>query len=131
VRGITRNLITSIRDSFMGSQSVFNYGSCYQLYKILKTVFPEAKPLINLDGQHIVTNIGGINYDINGINKEDFFIEMTKEQLAYYEGRRFDINNPSFFVLEWFVDEEFQSSHAEEYMKRLAESIEGCVVYFN
>ena len=39
--------------------------SCYQLYLILKYIFPEAEAYYNCD--HVITKIKNVYYDINGI----------------------------------------------------------------
>lgn len=57
-------LITSIRESFSGSEIVYTHGSCYRFYEILKCVFPTAEAYTN--GEHIISKIGGIFYNING-----------------------------------------------------------------
>lgn len=72
--------IKLIRESFVGSETVFTSGSCYQLYKILKSVFPNAKAYV-INENHIVTRIGINFYDING------YIEPTNPE-------KFDKNNP-------------------------------------
>ena len=56
--------ISTIRDSFIGSQQVYTEGSCYHFYLILKTVFPTAEPYYDLD--HIITKINDKYYDITG-----------------------------------------------------------------
>lgn len=56
--------ISTIRDSFVGSQQVYTEGSCYHFYKILKQVFPTAHPYWDLN--HVLTRIDGKFYDITG-----------------------------------------------------------------
>ena len=41
-------------------------GSCYKLYKLLKSVFPDAESYMNATRDHVVTRIGGELYDISG-----------------------------------------------------------------
>lgn len=99
------SLIKTIKNSFKGSDYVYTAGSCYKFYEVLKEVFPEAKPLINQEGQHIVSLIDGKCYDINGLVKNpDDFGEMTKEQIEYFTDRIFNIADPHFFVPDWVVD---------------------------
>lgn len=45
--------------------NIFNYGSCMNLFCILRVLYPEAKAYYNQD--HIITEIGGIYYDIEGV----------------------------------------------------------------
>lgn len=56
--------ISTIRDSFIGSQQVYTEGSCYHFFLILKEVFPEAE--CYYDTYHVVTKIGDYFYDITG-----------------------------------------------------------------
>lgn len=58
-------VIQLIRESFIGSEKVYTQGSCYQLYLILKYIFPEAEAHYNCD--HVITKIKNVYYDINGI----------------------------------------------------------------
>lgn len=58
------SFIASIRNSFEGSERVYTNGSCYQFYKILKQVFPDAEAYY--DSYHVITEIGGRYYDITG-----------------------------------------------------------------
>lgn len=75
--------ISTIRDSFVGSQHVYTNGSCYHFYMILKEVFPNAEAWY--DNDHIVTKIDGKFYDITGEIRHDP-IYMTKyERLPSYQ----------------------------------------------
>ena len=56
--------ISTVRDSFIGSQQVYTEGSCYHFYLILKEVFPEAEAYYDAD--HVITKIDGKFYDITG-----------------------------------------------------------------
>lgn len=58
------NFIRTIRKSFIGAEIVYMEGSCYQFYKILKCVFPDA--IAYYDSNHVITKIGNKYYDING-----------------------------------------------------------------
>ena len=60
-------LIKSIRQSFIGSEQVYTQGSCIMFYRILKTVYPDAKPYWSQQGKHMITRIGNLYYDITGI----------------------------------------------------------------
>lgn len=63
-------LITEISNSNPIMQDIFLSGSCCNFYFILKSVFPEAKALFNID--HIITKINNKHYDITGcINKNE------------------------------------------------------------
>jgi len=66
--------ISTIRDSFIGSQQVYTEGSCYHFYLILKQVFPDAEPWYDED--HVVTKIDNKFYDITGEVRKD--LNMSK-----------------------------------------------------
>ena len=56
--------ISTIRDSFIGSQQVYTEGSCYHFYLILKCIYPDAKAYDSVG--HILTKIDNKYYDITG-----------------------------------------------------------------
>lgn len=58
------DFISTVRNSFIGADVVYTKGSCYQFYRILKKVFPQANAYYNSD--HVITEIDGRYYDING-----------------------------------------------------------------
>ena len=69
------NIISSIRESHSKMENIFSYGSCLNLFIILRNIFPEAKPYFNID--HIITKIDNKFYDIKGI------VLNTKEYKPY------------------------------------------------
>lgn len=69
------SLIKSIRDSFVGAEQVYTSGSCFKLYKILKTQFSSALPYC--DGSHIITEIDYKFYDINGVVDKEKVSDFT------------------------------------------------------
>lgn len=74
--------ITLLRESDRFIKQIYSQGSCYQFYRILKYLFPKAKPYVvgfynhQLNKEvmeHIVTEIDSVLYDINGVfNIKDF-----------------------------------------------------------
>lgn len=68
-RPLIEEFISTIRDSFIGSQHVYTGGSCYHFYLILKKVFPNAEPFYDLD--HVITKIDDKYYDITGEVRRD------------------------------------------------------------
>jgi len=58
-------VIGAIRTSFADSTHVYTQGSCFELYRILKTIWPDAEPWTNID--HVWTKIGDKVYDIYGL----------------------------------------------------------------
>jgi hypothetical protein len=57
-------LIKEIRNSHPSMEEIYSNGSCYNLYCILKVCFPQAEAYY--DGDHVITEIEGCFYDING-----------------------------------------------------------------
>lgn len=61
------DFIKVIRESFHDSVIVYRFGACYQFYKILKHIFPEARAYFDdEDKDHILTKIGGRFYEVKG-----------------------------------------------------------------
>jgi len=58
-------VISAIRGSFKDSPYVYKNGSCYEFYKILRTIYPQAVPWTDID--HVWTEIDGKWYDIDGL----------------------------------------------------------------
>jgi len=73
--------ISTIRDSFIGSQQVYTEGSCYHFYLILKEVFPNAECWYDQD--HVLTKIDGKFYDITGEVKLNSRMSKYKELPVY------------------------------------------------
>ncbi|KAB7891426.1 hypothetical protein [Poseidonibacter ostreae] len=63
-------IIRTIRESFVGSVTVYTKGSCYGFHKILKEIFPDAVAFYK--DEHIVSKIDNKYYDITGEVKENF-----------------------------------------------------------
>jgi hypothetical protein len=63
--------ITTIRESFVGSEIVFKSGSCYRFYEILKLIHP-VTPYYE-DG-HVVCKLNDHFYDITGEVKGEFVL---------------------------------------------------------
>lgn len=62
-------------------KSIYTTGGCYQLYKLLKLIYPTAEAMIQTDGQHVATLIGGKLYDIGGVIDDaeaTYFEEMIQ-----------------------------------------------------
>jgi hypothetical protein len=58
--------IRSLRESFTGAKVVYTNGSCYQLYLILKGLYPKAVAYYDDYSSHVYTRIGDKYYDIYG-----------------------------------------------------------------
>lgn len=66
-------IITEIRD--VTGVEPWMFGGCYNLFVILRTVFPEAVPYYDKD--HIITRIGNRYYDITGQVKKKRHTPLT------------------------------------------------------
>jgi hypothetical protein len=75
-----------IADSFHGAEHVYTMGSCYQFYKILKAVFPEAEAYS--DNEHVITKIGSGFYDITGPMDPKGYTPIIRH--AHYNTWKFD-----------------------------------------
>ena len=64
---------------------IFLNGGCYQFYKVLKSLYPSAKPYINLSNNHIITKIGNEYFDISGKVDGSTFKELQENQIKYAE----------------------------------------------
>ncbi len=99
------NLIKKLKHTFVGADYVYTAGSCYQLYDFMKELFPEAKALINQEGQHIIIQVESGCYDINGkVDDISDFRCMTEKEVEYFTDRRCNIYDPHFFVPQWVED---------------------------
>ena len=58
----------AIRNSFKDAEFVYKNGSCYEFFKILRTIYPDAKPWTDID--HVWTELNGKFYDIDGLRIE-------------------------------------------------------------
>src|SRR5687767_12313397 len=71
------NIISEIKNSYKHNEFIYTNGSCLNFFCILRSIFPEAKPWFNID--HIITEIDGKFYDINGV------VHNTKTYWPYVE----------------------------------------------
>lgn len=67
-------IITTIRNSFIGSTHIYTHGSCYHFYLILLEIFPDAVSYNN--DNHVITRIGNKYYDITGEIENDGSYEI-------------------------------------------------------
>jgi len=83
------NQISAIRSSHSQMTNIFLYGSCLNLFCILRSIYPEAQPWYNVD--HVITEIGGRFYDITGSVSNEGYLHFTEvydtngRKRAYYE----------------------------------------------
>jgi len=84
--------IKIIRESFVGAETVYTKGSCYQFYRILKQVFPQA--VAYYDVSHVITDIDGRFYDITGEVEKINHLEMEEHfPDAKAKSNKYDITN--------------------------------------
>ena len=66
---VINNFLWALRESDFYIEHIYTRGGCYQLYKILKTLWPEAQPYALGAGKemaHVATRICGLLWDIDG-----------------------------------------------------------------
>lgn len=56
---------------------MFTNGSCYKFYLILKEIYPDA--VAYYDSDHIITKIGSMYYDIEGIAAKGRHIPLNDD----------------------------------------------------
>ncbi len=61
------DLISSLRNTDPYIRTIYSEGGCYKFHLFLKSVYPNAKPLINKDNNHVVSFINGVKWDIDGL----------------------------------------------------------------
>lgn len=92
--------LKALKDSDFYIQHIYTNGGCFQLYKILKTIWPQAKPYTNTYIAHVATMIDGVLYDIHGRIKTcdpNEFMLMSKEQMEEAENWSFAGNNDLYY----------------------------------
>lgn len=77
------NTIALLRESHKQMEEIFLYGSCLNLFCILRSIFPEAKPYFKNDESHIITKIDNKFYDITGVVDPSDYIPF----LGYYSNK--------------------------------------------
>lgn len=73
------DFIKSLRESDPYIELIYMNGGCYQFYKVLKTMYPDARPVITVDVDHVATVIDGVIYDITGHAKGLYQIPTEEE----------------------------------------------------
>ena len=71
--------LRELRGSDDRMQKIFLEGSCFRLYCILKTIYPDAKPYYSQVDGHWITKIDGSYYDINGKLSKDYIKDKGYE----------------------------------------------------
>ena len=84
-------LLKAMRDSSDTIYSVYTEGSCYQLYKVLKTLYPKAKPYWSDKHNHAITKIKGEFYDIGGKLEKTMIPELGYYKIPKKHRHGFDL----------------------------------------
>lgn len=86
---VVEEFLKELRESADIQYKIFTEGSCFRLYRILKTIFPEAKPYWSDRDGHCITKIDGKYYDIGGrvtdkYVKDEGYYRIIKDQIKAY-----------------------------------------------
>lgn len=95
---IINDFLKTLRESDFFIRYIYTRGGCYQLYKILKVLWPEAEPFALGKGNsmaHVATKISGLLWDIDGevMDADGEFHPMTDEEIKIAETWSFAANN--------------------------------------
>ena len=71
------NIINSLRSSEGYIEAIFLNGGCYNFHLFLKSIYPQAVPMINKEKNHVVSKINNKKYDIGGENNSEDFFDLT------------------------------------------------------
>lgn len=105
---MVKEFLKELRDSADIQFVIFTEGSCFRLYKILKTVFPQAVAYWSDLDNHCITEIDGEFYDIGGTIKKSY----TKNR-SYYKIPKSQLRGYS--ILKWMNNEESIGTKIEKY----------------
>ena len=115
--------ISTIGNSFGGSEIVYTQGSCYQFYKIRKQIYQSAEPYHN--DNHVITKIHEVYYDINGVYVEDLsnYVPMTKDDEKDAESWIYNVQYSTYFHCFDLNEQEMTNFLNYESEKELAQSL--------
>lgn len=99
------DFLKELRESADIQYKIFTEGSCFRLYRILKTVYPEAKPYWSDLENHCITEINGRFYDIGGkVRKEHVedkgYYKIPKKLLKGYGLLKFVIREEETYSVK-------------------------------
>jgi hypothetical protein len=80
VSGMLR-FINALRQTDRYIEMIYMNGACYQFHLLLKTFFPESKPYINKEKDHVITKYAGKYYDITGEASGNWYTPMTESEI--------------------------------------------------
>lgn len=73
------SFLKELRESDESITKIYLEGSCFKLFKILKSIYSEAKALYSTKDGHWITEINGYYYDINGRIAQEYVQEKNYE----------------------------------------------------
>ena len=79
------NFINALRETDKYIEVIYARGGCYRFHLLLKQMYPECEPMINMSENHVATLYRGKLYDINGVVKDDIWLKMTQEDILEAE----------------------------------------------
>ncbi len=85
--------IDALRKTDRYIEAIFMQGGCYQFHLLMKKMYPSAKAYISSKDDHIVSEIGGVFYDITGIAKPDTYRKLPFSLLSKVRAWSFHRNN--------------------------------------
>jgi len=87
-------IIAAISIGIKNSRKRFTDGGCFQLYKVLKELYPEAEAWYDYIDGHVYTKIGDTLYDIHGAHhRNDWSVTLTqlsKDIKTYADAHEWD-----------------------------------------
>lgn len=80
------SFLRRLRDSFPDSIHVYTRGSCFQLFLLLREIWPDSKPWYDGIEGHVYTEINGKFFDIKGeAEKKDHWYRLEREPRIFVE----------------------------------------------
>ena len=67
-----KEFLKELKESYHLNAKIYTEGSCFRLFKMLKTIFPSAKPFYSQADGHWIIRIEDEFYDINGQINPDY-----------------------------------------------------------
>lgn len=75
------NFINALRETDRYIETIYTRGGCYRFHLLLKQMYPECEPMINVSKDHVATLYEGRLYDINGVVQQEIWTPMTQEDI--------------------------------------------------
>ena len=72
------NFINALRETDKYIETIYTRGGCYRFHLLLKQMYPECEPMINMSKDHVATLYEERLYDINGVVQQEIWTPMTQ-----------------------------------------------------